>query len=237
MAHKRISNFLRYDIILQGNNLAIADGYLGLCSVTLVHTDEGPLLFDTGHFGTRPGLVRNLGLRGVKPEDIKFVFLSHLHFDHVNNMDLFPRAKVFVSALEKEYAVRPHPDDPCVPWMLQEQMAKHDVTVLRDPTGELFPGIQFHHMPGHTPGSYVLSLDTPDRGRVVLAGDALKYPKELLARQSDMVFDSVQNSTISINKIAVMADRIVPGHFLEMVKDENLVFTWDNYANFTLLIR
>lgn len=237
MIRERTTHSLPYDIILEGNNLAFADGYLALCSVTLVYTPEGPLLFDTGHFSNRPGLVRNLSQHGLKPEDIKFVFLSHLHFDHVNNIDLFRRAKVFVAEREREYAARPHPDDPCVPWLVEEQLARHDLAVLRDPAGELFPGIQFHHMPGHTPGSYILSLETPDRGRVVLAGDALKYPKELLARRNDMIFDSIENSAQSIDRIVGMADRIVPGHFLEMVKNKNLVFTWENYASFGLRIR
>jgi glyoxylase-like metal-dependent hydrolase (beta-lactamase superfamily II) len=43
-----------------------------------------------------------LGKAGVRPEDIETVFVTHMHFDHVNNLHRFPNAKVVVQWAEYE---------------------------------------------------------------------------------------------------------------------------------------
>jgi len=143
---------MRYDIIVQGNNLRLKEGFLGLANSTLVLYPEGPLLFDVGHYVTRPALLSGLRRHGMEPKDVKAVFLSHLHFDHCHNIDLFPEAKVFVSQREWDYAADPHADDPFVPWLIREQLQKHDLSLLAD-EGRLGPGLSSLWLPGHTPGS------------------------------------------------------------------------------------
>jgi glyoxylase-like metal-dependent hydrolase (beta-lactamase superfamily II) len=98
-----------YDILVAGNSLALADGFLGLSSVVLLHTQAGPVLFDTGHHTTKRRLLNGLARHGLRPTDIAAVVLSHLHFDHANNLEMFPRARVYVSKAECAYARDPHP--------------------------------------------------------------------------------------------------------------------------------
>ena len=40
---------------------------------------------------------------GLKPEDITDVIISHMHWDHADGMDLFPKAKVWLQKDELEY--------------------------------------------------------------------------------------------------------------------------------------
>ena len=40
---------------------------------------------------------------GVKPEDITDVVLSHMHWDHADGADLFPKAKIWVQRDEYAY--------------------------------------------------------------------------------------------------------------------------------------
>jgi glyoxylase-like metal-dependent hydrolase (beta-lactamase superfamily II) len=57
-------------------------GRPGIIAVTVLETDHGPVLFDTGPestFETIAGEVRKLGF---DPADVRHVFLSHIHFDH-----------------------------------------------------------------------------------------------------------------------------------------------------------
>lgn len=57
-------------------------GRPGIIAVTVLETDRGPALFDTGPestFETIAGELRNLGF---EPSDVRQVFLSHIHFDH-----------------------------------------------------------------------------------------------------------------------------------------------------------
>ena len=224
-----------YDIIVQGNNLALRDGYLGISSVVLVWGPGGPILFDTGAYGARPALLKGLARHGLKPADVKTVFLSHLHYDHAHNIDLFPEARIVVSRREWEYAENPHPQDLAVPWLMRDALRRHELELI-DGDGQLAAGIRYIPAPGHTPGCFALVLDTADKGCVVLAGDALKYAKEAIIRACDAAFDTVEAGTASIGRILDMADRIVPGHFPELRKTDS-GFVWDAPAEFPLLVR
>lgn len=48
----------------------------------LVQTSEGPALVETGPYSTFEQLGKALEPHGLLPEDIKHVFLTHIHFDH-----------------------------------------------------------------------------------------------------------------------------------------------------------
>lgn len=48
----------------------------------LVETSEGPVLVETGPHSVFAHLTAGLARHGYRPEDIRHVFLSHIHFDH-----------------------------------------------------------------------------------------------------------------------------------------------------------
>ena len=98
-----------YEILVQGNSLRLRDGFLGISTIGLIHTGTGPILFDTGGYVTRLALLRALADRGLKPADIPLVFLSHLHFDHAHNVDLFTHSRFLVSKAEWDYVDNPIP--------------------------------------------------------------------------------------------------------------------------------
>jgi 7,8-dihydropterin-6-yl-methyl-4-(beta-D-ribofuranosyl)aminobenzene 5'-phosphate synthase len=55
----------------------------------LVQADDTSLLFDVGYNERREHpspLLRNMQTLGVPPEELDYVFISHLHFDHVGGM-------------------------------------------------------------------------------------------------------------------------------------------------------
>ena len=56
-----------YEIIVKGNNLRLADGFLGMTNLTLIKTNDGYMLVDVGHTVNRQGLVRALKERGLNP--------------------------------------------------------------------------------------------------------------------------------------------------------------------------
>jgi N-acyl homoserine lactone hydrolase len=225
-----------YEIFVKGNSCSLPEGFIGLANLTLVHTGEGPMMFDVGHTVNRVGLVDGLAARGLRRSDVRRVFLSHLHIDHVMNIDLFPfSTRVYVSRADWEYAASPNPEDQFVPWLIREQLAKYDL-VLLDGEGELEPGLRYLAVPGHTPGCLALDLDTADKGRVVIAGDAIKFPRELMTHRVDLAFDTPEHAARSIEAIKAIADRIVPGHFAEFIRRGDQ-FIWDDVAAVILRIR
>jgi glyoxylase-like metal-dependent hydrolase (beta-lactamase superfamily II) len=140
-----------------------------------------------------------------------------------------------VSRRELDYARVSHPEDAYLPRGILEELRRHRVTAL-DGATELGPGLTALPAPGHTPGLYALALETTERGRVVLASDAIKYPKEVMTGVGDLVLDTIEASRASIAAILAQADRIVPGHFVEMRKADG-AWTWDQPAPFDLRLR
>lgn len=227
---------IAYEIVVQGNNLRLREDFLGMSNVTLLHPPSGPMLVDTGGYIARLGLLKALKARGLAPADIRTVFLTHLHFDHSHNIDLFPQARFIVSRREWDYAANPHPDDILMPWGLHDRLRASDLTLIEG-EGELEPGLHHFPAPGHTPGCHALALTAPDGARVVIAGDAIKYAKEAILARCDMGFDTVEAGTASIRRILSMADRIVPGHFPELIRQPDGQFSWTEEAAFDLRVR
>jgi glyoxylase-like metal-dependent hydrolase (beta-lactamase superfamily II) len=57
-------------------------GRPGIIAATLLETEDGPVLFDTGPESTFETLVAELRGKNFDPRDVRHVFLSHIHFDH-----------------------------------------------------------------------------------------------------------------------------------------------------------
>jgi N-acyl homoserine lactone hydrolase len=224
-----------YDVLIAGSNLRLKTGFLGISSIVLLEAGGRRILYDTGGYTTRQGLRDAFRDRGLSPGDIDLVFLSHLHFDHSHNINMFPGAKVLVSSTEWEYAKDPHQDDDFMPIGIHAYLEGMDLELF-DGEGEVEPGLTFFPAPGHTPGLYALKLETGDRGTVVIAGDAIKYPKEAVLRRCDMAFDALEVGTATIGKILDMADVIVPGHFTEFTRTDNGI-TWEGENELGLIVR
>jgi glyoxylase-like metal-dependent hydrolase (beta-lactamase superfamily II) len=216
---------LSYEILVPGNPVALEGGFLGLSSIVLVRAPGGPILFDTGHHATKAMLLDALTARDLRPSDIGTVVLSHLHFDHANNLELFPQARVYVSAREHAYAADPHPDDLYVPSHVLWQLGRMDTHTLTE-EGELTPGLRWIAAPGHTPGSIALVLEDTPQGRVVLAADAIKTAREALEARCDLAFDTLEAGSATIRRLLDLADRIVPGHFPELTRTDAGSWTW-----------
>ena len=218
-----------YEVLVQGNSLEWSGGFLGFANLTLVTTSEGTLLFDTGHYINRGALVAALAARDMVPGDIDKVFLSHIHFDHADNVDLFPRAVIYLGKADWEYARNPAKDDLFVPWGLHEQLSRNKLELL-DQDGDIGGGLTALKLPGHTPGSMGVRFDHAANGTVVIAGDAIKNANEVInGRQADVqhqfpVAASLADDEASIAEVVRTADRIIPGHFPEL-KRKGTAFT------------
>jgi glyoxylase-like metal-dependent hydrolase (beta-lactamase superfamily II) len=57
-------------------------GHPGIVAATALETSDGIVLFDTGPESTFKNVAAALRDSGSEPEDVRHVFLSHIHFDH-----------------------------------------------------------------------------------------------------------------------------------------------------------
>ncbi len=156
---------------------------------------------------------------GVKPEDIKYVVLSHLHLDHAGGVGHFPNAKYVVQRKELHYAYVPDfymkgayirkDFDKDVDWMILEGDREPQFDLFRD--GK----IVIHFTPGHTPGHQSLLVNLEKTGPMMLAADSC-YTTENLDEDVLPGLGAEPIETVkTIQKFRIMRDQgiqIVTGH-------------------------
>jgi glyoxylase-like metal-dependent hydrolase (beta-lactamase superfamily II) len=205
---------MHYEIIRSGFPGSSSRGFLGWSTIVLLHTERGPVLFDTGAAGDRPSLLAALRERGIVCDDVVAVVLSHLHFDHVGNVECFPRAELVLHQAELAYFRENRGRDPALPVFLVEGMlANCELTLVHDEIA-LFRDVQLIHTPGHTAGHCSLLLQAGDV-RVALAQDAIKHRGEAKAGRPTQAFD-LDSAALSIARLLRSADIIIPGHDAEL---------------------
>ncbi len=158
---------------------------------------------------------------GVDPAKIEDVIISHMHYDHAGNNDLFPNARFHLQDREMGFCTG---RCMCHPQM-RRSFEEADVTAMihrlwqgqvcfHDGTDEIAPGITVHHVGGHTVGLQFARVRTR-RGWVVLASDASHF----YANFEDMrAYATVYNvgdmleGFATLRRVASSLRHIVPGH-------------------------
>ena len=75
----------------------------------LFETADGPVLFETGPYSTNENLRKAIKKAGFKFEDIKHVFISHVHFDHAGGAWAFAEhgAKIYTHPIGAKHLKSP----------------------------------------------------------------------------------------------------------------------------------
>jgi len=132
-------------------------------------------------------LREGLAERGVEPDNVDYVILTHLHHDHASNNDLFSDAEFLVQRAELEAARNPLP--PLARTYLEENTETLESldTTLVDGGYRLMDGIELRHTPGHTEGMQTVIVQTDD-GPYALISD-LAYCKQNLDPSATEIID------------------------------------------------
>ncbi|MGH2826466.1 MAG: MBL fold metallo-hydrolase [Actinomycetota bacterium] len=197
-------------VLLDGQPLRTREGIVGFCSNVLIEGTKRTLV-DVGHVGRRTALQTSLKSRGLTPEDIDCVVLTHSHWDHAQNLDVFPNAEILMHPAERKYAENPHANDWATPaWT--GKMIEHQTSIVEVEEGsEIEPGVSILYTPGHSPGSVCVAVTNGERLSVV-TGDVLQYSTAALTKVNPVVFWSDAQATSSIERVLELADVIYPGH-------------------------
>lgn len=201
--------------LLDGVPMASNQGHVALCSVILVEGEDRDgttkrIIVDTAHGGRRPFLVDALAAQGLTTQDIDYVLCTHAHWDHMQNNDLFTRAKVLMHPDERKYAHDPAIDDWATPSWTGYMVELLDVEEVGD-SHEIIPGVRVMDMIGHTIGSIGLTVET-DQGLAALTSDAIHISQAAASEVNQLVFWNERHATDSIRRIKKTADIIYPGH-------------------------
>ena len=140
------------------DSLKLADGIPSSMSTFLVETDGVRILFDTGMGAPDSRLLSGLASLGVTPADIKYLYLTHFHGDHIGGMMkgdsiVFPNAEVYASKVEYDAWLKMPSDRNAQ--VVKTMNAYKDRLHLFE-FGETLPGnVVTMNAEGHTPGHTV----------------------------------------------------------------------------------
>lgn len=198
--------------------------------VWVIVGDGRTFLLDTGYDAStgqargrqllRP-VAEGLALVGVDAARVQDVIISHMHYDHCGNADLFPQARYHLQDDEMAFCtgramchelMRSPFEASDVQAMVGRLFAGR--VVFHDGSSELAPGITLHKVGGHTRGLQVVAVQTA-RGTVVLASDAAHFYANWQQRRPFPILDSVPAYLEAYRRIEALAaspDHIIPGH-------------------------
>lgn len=164
-------------------------------------------------------LLAGLAKFGVAPEDVDIVVLTHLHFDHVGNNELFPNATFIVQ--EDELPQATEPPNFCMfyyPEYAYKVEAVRDRLQVIDGDYEINDSVRLVKIGGHTPGCMVVMVKT-DVGTVCLTSDVMYNYKNLEMNWPMGSFWDLPALMTGYDRLHREADIIVPEHdwkFLEL---------------------
>jgi glyoxylase-like metal-dependent hydrolase (beta-lactamase superfamily II) len=158
---------------------------------------------------------------GIDCARVPYVILTHLHYDHVGNLEKFPEATYVVQEAEMafwtgRYAGRDHfrtlveVDD--IAYLVRENFEGR----LRFVAGseEIVPGIEVHRTGGHSAGLQVVRVKTA-RGSVVLASDATHFYANIEQDRPYSIVSDLPRMYGAFDLVHGLADssaHMVPGH-------------------------
>ncbi|MBP1932175.1 N-acyl homoserine lactonase family protein [Ammoniphilus resinae] len=133
----------------------------GPCKPDRARQYHGPLIQDESMYPENA-----LKSIGVHPDEVDYVILSHLHWDHCSNCKMFKNATFIVQKTELQYAITPNEVQKAQyeigfreilpPWidvLQQMQTVSGDVY-------DFLKGVHLISLPGHSPGLMGVAVET-----------------------------------------------------------------------------
>ncbi len=222
LARKASDNFIDGDPHEEGSAL----DYF----VWLARSPSRVFVIDTGfgvevaeRRGRKMLLSPDIGLKrlGVDAAEVRDVIITHLHYDHVGNFAMFPKATFHLQDKEMQFATGRH---------MAQRIFSHayeveEVTAMvrrvyegrvtfHDGDGQLAPGLSVHHIGGHTLGIQSVRVHTRI-GWIVLASDATHLYANMEQVRPFPIVHSVGAMVEGYRRLHELADKprwIVPGH-------------------------
>jgi glyoxylase-like metal-dependent hydrolase (beta-lactamase superfamily II) len=157
---------------------------------------------------------------GVTAQSVTDIIISHVHWDHADGADRFPRARVWIQKDEYEHyvgesgAAAASAIDADVAKMLFDLKAAGRVQLVDGDDQEILPGIRVYTGGKHTWASQYVGVNTR-KGTVILASDNAYLYENLEERiPIAQTLDAASNlaAQTRMMKLAANPRLVVPGH-------------------------
>ena len=167
------------------------DSNLSAINVFLIDTGKDKILFDTGTDANI--LTERLAELNIKPEDINYICITHMHFDHIgglvkDNNKVFPNAQIFVS--KEELDANPNS---ILSTLYQ------DKTTTFEQNEVIIDNIQTIPMFGHTKGHSAFLVSSEGKS-VLIWGDMLHAVVQFKNSNIYMTYDANPKRVLELRK-------------------------------------
>jgi glyoxylase-like metal-dependent hydrolase (beta-lactamase superfamily II) len=155
---------------------------------------------------------------GIEPDDVAYVLISHLHYDHCSNARLFPKAKFIVSRTGWHLTLDP-PSRALTPNILFPRdilayfanEARDRLILVDDEAPEIIPGIGAFYVGGHTMCCQAFTVQTR-AGLAVFPSDTVFYYENLALNHPIGLAVDIKQCYQTMDRVRNMADIVVPPH-------------------------
>ena len=221
--------------LLTGFHVNADQGSFAFCTVVLLR-GRNNILVDVGHKGRASILAESLDKAKVRREDINMVILTHAHWDHCQNIDMFPNAKILIHPKELEYARDPKRADLATARYFVDSLRGRDVEEVTE-GAEIEPGLRILETPGHTKGHISVLVDTR-QGDAAVSGDALPWANSVITGLPSVIFWDRVEAAASVKKLLAASRTFYPGHDRAFrLKEGNAVEYFSGADSIRLLLR
>jgi glyoxylase-like metal-dependent hydrolase (beta-lactamase superfamily II) len=163
----------------------------------------------------------------IQPEDITDIILTHPHWDHINGIDLFPKAMVWMQQEDHDQFVKYINEKGEVSNgftkkdadKLIKKKSENKLTLVKGDNIEILPGIKVFTGSKHTFESQYVVLG-PDNDRTIIASDNCWFYYNLTSMLPSLSLDpqAYINNLKRMKSMVKNINYIIPGH-------DPLVFT------------
>ncbi len=181
-------------------------------AIYLVVIGQSAVLIDAGCGGDPSVLMDNISSCGIRPEQIKYLLITHCHIDHTGGASAVKKRTGCQAVAHRLDAVYLEKGDNTVtaaewygrhiePFAVERKLtAEQEEIQLEDRP------IIARHMPGHSPGSVIYQIES-DGKNVIFAQDVHGPLHPVLKSDQDDYIDSLHKL------LALNADILCEGHF------------------------
>lgn len=177
--------------------------------------------------------VEVLSRIGIDESNVSKVIVTHMHFDHMGGMEMFPRAfpmaRFYVQKREYDFWTK-HPfakrspfnrvtDDLAINAMAELEGTDRLVLLCGDQ--KIKPGIEVLFCPGHTIGLQAVAVQT-DKGTAIVASDCLHIHRAFREDNTSILITDLIGWIESYDKLRAKAssvDLVFPGHDTVLMTD------------------
>ena len=157
---------------------------------------------------------------GVEPGDVTDIIVSHVHWDHLDGVDLFPNATIWLQRAEYEHhigldgAVLDRAVDADDATMLARLRSTGRVRLIDGDAREVLPGITVYIGGKHTFESQYAGVRTRSGTAVIASDNAYLYENLENRRPIAQTLDSLSNLAAQARMLTIASSPrlVVPGH-------------------------